>query len=88
MQAQEIVRALHAGQHRVDGVGLITRGRGRAGEVVNFIERLADRQRIANVVAEEGKTRMIFERRYIGRLTGEEAVEADDPVAFGKQRFA
>ena len=93
-QPQQVARADHVGQHRVLGIGLVVRRRGRAGEMIDVGE--LDAARRAATAAgcrsrHARRTRSAAHRsrcREIFATAGLEIVEADDLRAFGEQAVA
>ena len=80
-QAQAVDGAHHGGLHRLDGIVLVMRRRGRAGEVVDLVD--LDLEGIDHVVPQEFKARVGEQVDDVLLPAGEQIVEADDlvPVA-------
>ncbi len=89
-EAQQALRAHHAGQQRLLRLGLVERGGSDAGEIVDLLDPAAGqvRRRLGHVGLHELELRMIRDRSQVLAGAGDEIVEADHPAALGQQPLA
>ena len=85
-EAQHVDGAVHAGLGRLHGVVLVVDGRGRAGEIVDFID--LDIEREGHVVTHELEARVAEQVLDVALGAGEKIIDADDVVAVGDQAIA
>ena len=81
-----LMAPMHAGLGRLHRVVLVMDGRGRAGEVVDFVD--LDIEREGHVVAHQLEARVVEQMRDVALGAGEEVVDADDVVAAFEQPVA
>ncbi len=72
----------------MDRVDLVLPGRGGTGEVVDPPHWPRDRRQIGDIGAQKAKARMRHERRDILQPPGNQAVEAQDPMALRQKSLA
>ena len=82
-EPQHIDRAVHRGLGRLHRIMLVMNGRGRTGEIVDFID--LDIERKAHIMAHELEARMIVEMIDIALCAGEQIVGTQDLLAIGEQ---
>jgi hypothetical protein len=85
-EAEAVHGAEEGGFGGFDGVELVVRGGGGAGEVVDLVD--LELEGVADVVADEFEAVVVEEVLDVAFSAGEEVVEADDFVAFVEEAFA
>ena len=85
-KAQHVDGAVYAGLDGLHRVVLIMYGRGRAGQIVNFIHLYIEGK--SHVVADKLKPAVIHKRFHVGAGAGKKVVHAEHFVPFVEQTFA
>ena len=85
-QAQHVDGTVHAGLDGLHRVVLVVYGRGRAGQIVNFIHLNIEGK--GHVVANKLEPAVVHELFHIGAGTGKKVVRAEHFVPFVEQTFA
>ena len=87
-EAERVVRAERTDLERLDREFEVIDGAGRAGEVEHVVDRIADLQRVGDVVADELEARIAPERVEVFEVAGEQVVDGDNLVPLGEEAFA
>ncbi len=77
-----------AGFHRPDRIALVVAWRSRARQIVDAVDIAIDVDRLAHVMFDESEIWVIEQRPHITHRSGEQIIDADNPVAPLKQRIA
>lgn len=84
-----VVGALAASQRRPDGVGLVMRGRCRAGEIINLVEpRKFASEGLYDVVLDHIEPPTRHQAVHVRTSSGVEVVDTDHMMAVAHQAFA
>ncbi|MPL84430.1 hypothetical protein SDC9_30395 [bioreactor metagenome] len=82
---EQVQRAENRGLERVQRIGLVFRRRGRAGQVVDPVDRPADGERHDHVMLDPAEPRMADQRADVLEPPGREIVDTDHPVPLIEQ---
>src|SRR3569833_1984909 len=87
-QLEQVQRPKNAGFHRADRILLIMRRRGRAGEIVDPVERPLDAKWFPYIMFDEAEVWMIQQGADVPHGSSVKIVQADDAVSPPEERVA